>query len=558
MKRLLGFLPIVFGLPALELKKQRIGFQWNLKNNCGPRPSGPIYPHPPLNTNHNPQLPMHCDMIYDDLYVQGYKCNTTCQAVPEQEIQVECDCLRRIMGLTFPQPCKWVYKTMEGEKSDGCPAVPESMPQYDWQCDPRNGTCAEGQYGEPVISEWREYIPPPPLEDGPKKNPLSVKGKKSSDDESGDESDGEEDTEGSADEGSGEEDEDGLTQAEKAMKSVEIITDMLKKEKKAIEAAEHMRKDYEKLMHDKKVEEILYDSLGWKPPPTKKPSAHIVAQWNPGSIFGSEPNSTIIGGDKVFQDMNPNKTSTVAPLTTPTTTSASTIETIDIDYESIEDTTVSNTVLTTVEATTVVTVTIVEDDEIQDHDDRFDFDEDLYATESPVEPEIESENNTPDPSQMANDFIADEPVYEYEEEEEEIEWSNDFVAPEEEIPEDEIQRSPKVTNVAKMDKPVRNIVDDNHQLDLAAMGLQNEKAVTINIFNNQVYNQNASGEARLVNNHGQDLTFGDKVGQGGVIPPGANMGNGPRGQMRSMQHMVEQLIENGKMGKDNVDVMRQV
>jgi len=213
--------------------------------------------------------------------------------------------------------------------------------------------------------------------------------------------------------------------------------------------------------------------------------------------------------------------------------------------------------LTTVESTTVVTVTIVEDDEIQDHDDRFDFDEDLYATEAPAKHEIESENNTPGLNQMANDFIADEPVYEYEEEEEEIEWSNDFVAPEEEIPEDEIQRSPKVTNVAKMDKPVRNIVDDNHQIDLAALGVQNEKAVTINIFNNQVYNQNASGEARLVNNHGQDLTFGDKVGHGGVIPPGANMG-GPRGQMRSMQHMVEQLIENGKMGKDNVDVMRQV
>ena len=49
------------------------------------------------------------------------------------------------MGLTFPQPCKWVYKNMEGEKTDGCPAVPESMPKYDWQCDPRNGTCAEGK-----------------------------------------------------------------------------------------------------------------------------------------------------------------------------------------------------------------------------------------------------------------------------------------------------------------------------------------------------------------------------------------------------------------------------
>ena len=249
--------------------------------------------------------------------------------------------------------------------------------------------------------------------------------------------------------------------------------------------------------------------------------------------------------------MNPNATSTVAPLaSTTTTTTLASIETIDIDYDSIEETTVSNTVLTTVEATTVVSVTIVEDDEVQDHDDRFDFDEDLYAAEN--------ENDTPDLSQMANDYVAEEPLYEYEEEEEEIEWSNDFVAPEEEIPEDEIQRSPKVTKVAKMDKPVRNIVDENQQFDLASMGLQNEKAVTINIFNNQVYNQNASGTARLVNNHGQDLTFGDKVGQGGVIPPGANMGGVARGQMRSMQHMVEQLIENGKSGNDNVDVMRQV
>ena len=71
-----------------------------------------------------------------------------------------------------------------------------------------------GQYGEPVISEYREYIPPPPLEEK-KKNPLSVKGTKSSDDES-DDNEGSADgsAEGSADEGSGDED-DGLTQEEK-------------------------------------------------------------------------------------------------------------------------------------------------------------------------------------------------------------------------------------------------------------------------------------------------------------------------------------------------------
>ena len=62
-----------------------------------------------------------------------------------------------------------------------------------------------------MISEYREYIPPPPLEDGKKKNPLSVSGTKSNDDES---DDIEEENEGSADAGSGDED-DGLTQEEK-------------------------------------------------------------------------------------------------------------------------------------------------------------------------------------------------------------------------------------------------------------------------------------------------------------------------------------------------------
>ena len=98
------------------------------------------------------------------------------------------------MGLTFPQPCKWVTKTMEGEATE-CASVPATLPHFDWQCDPRNETCADGkfycqvhhlslmgacqtrgrpnlerysyclhlqgQYGEPIIAEYREYIPPP-------------------------------------------------------------------------------------------------------------------------------------------------------------------------------------------------------------------------------------------------------------------------------------------------------------------------------------------------------------------------------------------------------------
>ena len=49
------------------------------------------------------------------------------------------------MGLTFPQPCKWRLLDSEGEVTQ-CPEVPPEMPKYDWECDPRNGTCAEGKF----------------------------------------------------------------------------------------------------------------------------------------------------------------------------------------------------------------------------------------------------------------------------------------------------------------------------------------------------------------------------------------------------------------------------
>ena len=37
---------------------------------------------------------------------------------------------------------------------------------------------------------------------------------------------------------------------------------MLKKEEKARKAVEHIKKDYERLQHDKKVQDILYKQLG--------------------------------------------------------------------------------------------------------------------------------------------------------------------------------------------------------------------------------------------------------------------------------------------------------
>ena len=129
---------------VFPVSHQSVQLNKNIQN-CGPRPTGPMWPHPPLNTNHNPQLPMHCDMLADDMYVQGYKCNTTCQAAPEKQVQIECTCLRTFLGITLAKSCEWVIKSSDGEESTECPPVPDTMPQFDWKCDPRIETCSEGK-----------------------------------------------------------------------------------------------------------------------------------------------------------------------------------------------------------------------------------------------------------------------------------------------------------------------------------------------------------------------------------------------------------------------------
>ena len=236
---------------------------------------------------------------------------------------------------------------------------------------------------------------------------------------------------------------------------------------------------------------------GWRPPTTQAPKALVISHWIPSYL-------TLQGNQSTTEAT----TSTSSISSTASTTTVS-IETVDIDYD--EFTTPLPTI-TSISVTSEATVESFEDLNEQDFDDRFDFDENLFAP-------IESEEDNFDFSQMANDFVE----YESEEEIEEF-----------------VTRSPRVTKPRIVNnQPVRDIIDENAQFDLASLGVQSDGAVTINIFNNQVYNQNASGTARLVNNHGQDLTFGDKFGSG-VIPPGANVGQ--RGQIR---HMVEELVKNG-------------
>ena len=46
------------------------------------------------------------------------------------------------------------------------------------------------------------------------------------------------------------------------LESASFITNMLKKEEETRKAVEHIKKDYERLVHDKKVKDILYSQLG--------------------------------------------------------------------------------------------------------------------------------------------------------------------------------------------------------------------------------------------------------------------------------------------------------
>ena len=55
-----------------------------------------------------------------------------------------------------------------------CPDISPSTPAYDWECDPRKDVCAQGQYGEPIVTEYLEYTPPPPLEEKSRKQVVNA------------------------------------------------------------------------------------------------------------------------------------------------------------------------------------------------------------------------------------------------------------------------------------------------------------------------------------------------------------------------------------------------
>ena len=195
------------------------------------------------------------------------------------------------------------------------------------------------------------------------------------------------------------------------MKSVEIITTVLKKEADAIEGLKKIKEDYKKLQKEKKIDEILYKHRGWTPPPTTKPFAKVASEWNPSSVFGDTSNSAVDSDDGVFETVSKNAVSEVSieettttttitylpTTTTSTTTSTSTTKRTTTSVtitttttatskttKTTKSTTTSMTPTTTVKTiTTTTSTTPYETTEASEifEDDRFDFDETLFAND---------------------------------------------------------------------------------------------------------------------------------------------------------------------------------
>ncbi|CAG5109893.1 Oidioi.mRNA.OKI2018_I69.chr2.g4366.t1.cds [Oikopleura dioica] len=68
----------------------KLNMQWDLSNNCGPRPSWLKLDPPSVSTGHYSDN-LLCDILDDHLYIPGYSCSGTC---PDglQRAEIICDC----------------------------------------------------------------------------------------------------------------------------------------------------------------------------------------------------------------------------------------------------------------------------------------------------------------------------------------------------------------------------------------------------------------------------------------------------------------------------------
>lgn len=131
----------VAALGRVSLRAQ-FGWDWDMTNTCGARPQGPKYAYPEGNATY--MEPGNCDIIPNGDYVFNYECSTNCLMDEAVQVLLKCNCLVQVGPIEIPVDCKWEY-----ENGIECPEVPVEK-HFDWECDPRNGPCAQGQYQLPA------------------------------------------------------------------------------------------------------------------------------------------------------------------------------------------------------------------------------------------------------------------------------------------------------------------------------------------------------------------------------------------------------------------------
>lgn len=117
--------------------------KWDQENNCGFRPQGPMYPAPEkIDENQSPMISsgVECNIVGDGEYVFSYKCSSPCQTDAAKTVTLTCDCFDVIGPIKKVKDCEWKWAD-----DNVCPEVPIDE-QYDWECNPNNDTCKEGQY----------------------------------------------------------------------------------------------------------------------------------------------------------------------------------------------------------------------------------------------------------------------------------------------------------------------------------------------------------------------------------------------------------------------------
>ncbi|CBY23616.1 unnamed protein product [Oikopleura dioica] len=136
---------------------QKLNMQWDLSNNCGPRPSWLKLDAPEISSGLYSDSHF-CDIIDDQLYIPGYSCSGSC---PDgvQRAQISCDCHSEMGPLQFIKQCEWTYQ------DSPCASHSENFyDNFDWECNPLLEDCAEGQYDQESENGQSDYLEPAYME----------------------------------------------------------------------------------------------------------------------------------------------------------------------------------------------------------------------------------------------------------------------------------------------------------------------------------------------------------------------------------------------------------